>query len=135
MTIEDKQTLKSYFESGDTPTQAQFSILIDSLLGIEEEIADNLTTDSELQALSARQGVALKALVDSMGLRVSSIEELNDTTLGDYLLKADLGGYLAGKAEVSHTHLAANITDLLDLVYSKTEVDTLIANYSAPVNI
>lgn len=130
MTIEDKQTLKSYFESGDTPTQAQFAILIDSLLGIEEEIADNLTTDSELQALSARQGVALKAIVDSMGLRVSSIEELNETTLGDYLLKADLGDYLATKSNIGHTHLASNITDLLDLVYSQEQVDQLIANYS-----
>lgn len=130
MTIEDKQTLKSYFESGDTPTQAQFAILIDSLLGIEEEIADNLTTDSELQALSARQGVALKAIVDSMGLRVSSIEELNETTLGDYLLKADLGDYLATKSNIGHTHLASSITDLLDLVYSQEQVDQLIANYS-----
>jgi|TARA_R100000081_G_scaffold91888_1_gene71417 hypothetical protein len=130
MTIEDKQTLKSFFESGDTPTQAQFAILIDSLLGIEEEIADNLTTDSNVQALSARQGVALKALVDAMGLRVSSIEELNDTTLQDYLLSADLGGFLAGKTDVGHTHLASNITDLLDVVYSQSEVDALIANYS-----
>ena len=130
MTIEDKQTLKSFFESGDTPTQAQFAILIDSLLGIEEEIADNLTADSNVQALSARQGVALKALVDAMGLRVSSIEELNDTTLQDYLLSADLGGFLAGKTDVGHTHLASNITDLLDVVYSQSEVDALIANYS-----
>ena len=130
MTIEDKQTLKSYFESGDTPTQAQFAILIDSLLGIEEEVADNLTTDSDVQALSARQGVALKAIVDAMGLRVSSIEELNSTTLQDYLLKADLSDYLAGKAELAHTHLAANITDLLDVVYSKSEVNSLIENYS-----
>lgn len=130
MTIEDKQTLKSFFESGDTPTQAQFGILIDSLLGIEEEVADNLITDSNVQALSARQGVALKALVDAMGLRVSSIEELNDTTLQDYLLSADLGGFLAGKSDVGHTHLASNITDLLDVVYSQSEVDSLIANYS-----
>lgn len=130
MTIEDKQTLKGFFESGDTPTQAQFGVLIDSLLGIEEEIADNLTTDSNVQALSARQGVALKALVDTMGIRVSSIEELNDTTLQDYLLRADLGGFLAGKSDIGHTHLASNITDLLDVVYSQSEVDALIENYS-----
>jgi hypothetical protein len=130
MTIEDKQTLKSYFESGDTPTQVQFSILIDSLLGIEDDLIDDLVTDSDVKALSARQGVALKAIVDTMGLRVSSIEELNSTTLQDYLLKVDLGAFLAGKAEVAHTHLASNITDLLDVVYSKSQVDALIANYS-----
>jgi hypothetical protein len=130
MAIEDKQTLKSYFESGDTPTQAQFGILIDSLLGIQDEVVDNLVTDSNTKALSARQGVALKAIVDAMGLRVFSIEELNSTTLQDYLLKADLGSFLAGKAELAHTHLAANITDLLDVVYNKSQVDALIANYS-----
>ena len=76
MTIEDKQTIKSYFESGDTPTSAQFGILIDSLLGIEEEIADNLTTDSDVKALSARQGVALKAIVDSMELEFPLLRNL-----------------------------------------------------------
>ena len=129
-----KTTLKSYFETGDSPTQAQFSILIDSLLGIDEEIADNLTTDSEVQALAARQGVALKALVDVLGIRVDSIEALNSTTLQDYLLKADLGPYLAGKSDITHSHLAANITDLLDLVYTQSQIDTLLANHAAGVH-
>lgn len=101
-----KVTLKSYFETGDSPTQAQFSELIDSLLGVEEQLADNLTTDDALMALTARQGVALKALVDTLGIRVSSIEELNNTTLGDYLLRADLGPFLDNKANLNHTHLA-----------------------------
>lgn len=129
MSIETKQTLKSYFESGDTPTEAQFATLIDSLLGIQEEVADDLVTDSSQKALAAKQGVALKALIDALGIRVGSIEELNETTLKDYLLKADLGGYLAGKAEVSHTHLASHITDLLDLVYTKSQVNELIDDY------
>ena len=126
-----KATLKSYFETGDVPTQAQFSELIDSLLGIEEQLADNLTTDDALMALTARQGVALKALVDSLGIRVGSIEELNTTTLGDYLLRAELGPLLDNKANINHTHLAANITDLLDLVYSKQDIDTLLASHAA----
>ena len=126
-----KATLKSYFETGDVPTQAQFSELIDSLLGIDEQLADNLTTDDALMALTARQGVALKALVDSLGIRVGSIEELNTTTLGDYLLRAELGPLLDNKANINHTHLAANITDLLDLVYSKEDIDTLLASHAA----
>ena len=126
-----KTTLKSYFETGDSPTQAQFSILIDSLLGIDEEVADNLTTDSGVQALAARQGVALKAVVDALGIRVGSIEELNSTTLNDYLLKADLGGYLVGKSDTNHTHLASSITDLLDLVYTKAQVQDLVDNHAS----
>lgn len=126
-----KTTLKSYFETGDSPTQAQFSILIDSLLGIDEEVADNLTTDSGVQALAARQGVALKAVVDALGIRVGSIEELNSTTLNDYLLKADLGSYLVGKSNTNHTHLASSITDLLDLVYTKSQVQDLVDNHAS----
>ena len=126
-----KATLKSYFETGDVPTQAQFSELIDSLLGIEEQLADNLTTDDALMALTARQGVALKALVDSLGIRIGSIEELNTTTLGDYLLRAELGPLLDNKANINHTHLASNITDLLDLVYSKEDIDILLASHAA----
>ena len=129
MSIETKQTLKSYFESGDTPTEAQFATLIDSLLGIQEEVADDLVTDSSQKALAAKQGVALKALIDALGLRVGSIEELNETTLKDYLKKAELSGYLEGKAEIGHTHLASNITDLLDVVYSKSQVNDLIDDY------
>jgi hypothetical protein len=129
MSIETKQTLKSYFESGDTPTEAQFATLIDSLLGIQEEVVDNLVTDSSQKALAAKQGVALKALVDALGIRVGSIEELNETTLKDYLKKAELGSYLEGKAEIGHTHLASNITDLLDVVYSKSQVNDLIDDY------
>lgn len=126
-----KVTLKSYFETGDSPTQAQFSELIDSLLGVEEQLADNLTTDDALMALTARQGVALKALVDTLGIRVSSIEELNNTTLGDYLLRADLGPFLDNKANLNHTHLASSITGLLDLVYSKEDIDALLASHAA----
>jgi hypothetical protein len=123
-----KATLKSYFETGDSPTQAQFAELIDSLLGIEEELADDLITESAVKALTARQGVILKTLVDSLGLRVDSIESLNETTLGDYLLKVDLGDYLSGKSDTGHTHFAAQVVDLLDLVYTKEEVAELIAN-------
>lgn len=129
-----KATLKSYFETGDSPTQAQFATLIDSLVGIDEEVADNLVTDSGTQALAARQGVALKALVDALGLRVGSIEELNSTTLQDYLLKADLGSFLSAKSDISHTHLASSITDLLDLVYTKEQVQTLVSDSSSAVH-
>ncbi len=126
-----KAILKSYFETGDTPTGAQFATLIDSLLGIDEEVVDNLTTDSGVKALAARQGVALKTIVDALGIRVGSIEELNTTTLNDYLLKADLGDFLVGKSNTNHTHLASSIIDLLDLVYTKPEVESLLDDHAS----
>ena len=35
MTIRDKATLKTYFQTGDTPTETQFSDLIDSVLSVK----------------------------------------------------------------------------------------------------
>ena len=40
MAVVDKATLKSYFETGDKPTQAQFEDLIDSLITLAQLAAD-----------------------------------------------------------------------------------------------
>lgn len=45
MTVQPKTTLKTYFETGDTPTQAEFEHLIDSFAHI-----DDVPTDAELNA-------------------------------------------------------------------------------------
>jgi hypothetical protein len=36
MTVVNRTTLKTYFETGDTPSEAQFVNLIDSLVALEE---------------------------------------------------------------------------------------------------
>ena len=55
MTAQTKTVLKSYFETGDTPTQAQFEDLIDTIPGALGAIADgdipaSIARDSEVAA-------------------------------------------------------------------------------------
>jgi hypothetical protein len=48
MSIQDKPTIKAYFETGDKPTQAQFAHLIDSAVGklkVPLAFANPLVTD------------------------------------------------------------------------------------------
>ena len=44
MSIETKATLKGYFETNDTPTEAQFASLIDTL-AVDRKITDDKTAD------------------------------------------------------------------------------------------
>jgi hypothetical protein len=53
MTAQDKATLKSYFNTGDTPTEAQFTNLIDSIPGdvgvlVDADIPSAIARDSEV---------------------------------------------------------------------------------------
>ena len=52
---------------------------------VETPIADNLVTDSASVALSAGQGVVLKALVDAKVAKADVVNDLNQTTAGTVL--------------------------------------------------
>jgi hypothetical protein len=58
MAIINRATLKTYFETGDTPTQSQFADLIDSLLAIE-------IADTGLTAISALGGTSKIVVIDA----------------------------------------------------------------------
>ena len=66
------------------------------------DIVDNLTTSSASKVLSAKQGVAIKSLIDTLQ---ASLDELEET--------------LSGKANSGHTHD--------DRYYTETEVDSLLS--------
>lgn len=46
MSIVDRTTLKSYFETGDKPTEAQFIDLIDTLFSLYDDSSDNIAEGS-----------------------------------------------------------------------------------------
>ncbi len=58
MAITDRTTLKTYFQTGDTPTQSQFADLIDSLLAIE-------IADAGLTAISALGSTSKIVVIDA----------------------------------------------------------------------
>lgn len=55
MAVRTKAQLKSYFETGDKPTQSEFEDLIDTLL-VQEQLGDEdvipTITNSEIDALT-----------------------------------------------------------------------------------
>ncbi len=67
-----KATLKTFFETGDFPSQAQFYALIDTLASLLEDVANNLTTTAAGKVLDARQGKALKDLIDTLTTAVNN---------------------------------------------------------------
>lgn len=40
MSTTDRNTLKNYFNSGDTPTEKEFGNIIDSVVNIQEDIIE-----------------------------------------------------------------------------------------------
>jgi len=58
--IENRNILKTYFETGDTPTEGQFGNLIDSMLaGIDNSSLIGVWTDASGRAAMLRPGVTI----------------------------------------------------------------------------
>ena len=90
------------------------------------DIVDNLTTSSTTKVLSAKQGVAIKALIDALQEAVNgkaaashthTISEVTNlqTTLNAKASQSDLDALsdvVDGKTDSGHTHTIANITNL-----------------------
>lgn len=102
MAIEAIAQLKSWFETADKPTQAQFAALIDAMMHrsdgaklalnrveglveamntfatqdqlaeVEVEVVNDLTTGGITKPLSAQQGVVLKGLIDAINALLTS---------------------------------------------------------------
>jgi hypothetical protein len=51
MAVVSRATLKSYFETNDTPTQAQFVDLIDSCFNLNDDNSDNVNNTGTLNRM------------------------------------------------------------------------------------
>lgn len=100
MAAQTRTTLKTYFNTGDTPTETQFANLIDSF--------HNTTDDGT-------------ALTDVTGEAIGSLSDVvvTGTPADNEVLAYDSGGNWinqtaaeAGLAAATHTHVEADITDL-----------------------
>lgn len=80
MSIVNRTTLKGYFETGDTPTQAQFADLIDSCFNLAEDntvvngskIIDGDNTDSYIQIGDSGEKV-IRAIAGASSLDLSEV--------------------------------------------------------------
>lgn len=100
MSIQDAATLKSYFQTGDKPTQSEFGDLVDTLVigphldcGTTSGAANiyNLTADADVTALTAGQTFTAIAHQTNTGACTSSVNGLSSvqiTKLGGTALAA-----------------------------------------------
>jgi len=82
MAQEDRSTLKSYFNTGDIPTEAQFANLIDSFLNLAEDAAPLDASDigTTVQAYSAILAATTAAFTTALLDKLNGIEALADVT-------------------------------------------------------
>ena len=86
MAIQDKTTLKSYFETDDTPTQAQFVDLIDTLLALT---SDNTTAVDSINEATAENGVNMENVIH----KDSKIAQGGTQTEGYIMRRYEVGNW------------------------------------------
>lgn len=150
--MSSRTTLKTYFLTGATPTEAQFSDLIDSVLVLEEDLVDNFLSTSTTDALTANAGKILNDSLTSLDARVVVLENASTSYLSNYYTKAEIDtsldsigtsidgkvsistfnaldttvsgiqSSLSGKTDVGHSHTMSDITDLQPALDDKSSV-------------
>jgi len=95
MTVQSRTTLKSYFISGATPTEANFSDLIDSTL-LVEDLVTTLNSASTTDPLSANLGAVLSESIDALDARVTTLEGAENDFVSNYYTKTEVDNIFAG---------------------------------------
>lgn len=132
MTIADKATLKTYFETGDRPTQAQFSDLIDSTMRSSlTTMANAIENDGVTGILSWTNASTVESIGGAFGL--SLLETV--TTADAFNLLNDLTATIAAITSTM-TYLQNQITDLgalpATIIGDGVTIDsTAFANYES----
>ena len=85
-----KTTLKTYFVTGATPTEAQFGDLIDSSINVVDDVTSSLSSDSSLTVLSSAGAKNLKDALDAVDLRVVTLENADSSFAQDYYNKTEV---------------------------------------------
>jgi hypothetical protein len=160
MSVQSKTTLKTYFVTGATPTEAQFGDLIDSSVNISDDLSSSLSTDSTIKALNLQGAKALKDSIDGVSTRVTALEDSDNayredfydktevdtkiTSVGDTIDALPYPGQIAAldaslsslttevgnKAASSHTHEIADVTGLQSAIDAKASTADLEASQS-----
>lgn len=160
MSVQSKTTLKTYFVTGASPTEAQFGDLIDSSVNISDDLSSSLSTDSTIKALNLQGAKALKDSIDGVSVRVTALEDSDNayredfydkdevdakiTSVGDTIDGLPYPGQIAAldaslasltievgnKAASSHTHTIANVTGLQSAIDAKASSADLEAAQS-----
>lgn len=156
-----RTTLKSYFLTGATPTEANFADLIDSTLVLSEDLTDSLTTSSSILALTASAGKTLNDSLTSLTTRVVTLEGADNSFASNYYTKTEVDTQVSGLnstisaltyssdiaavstrvtalegqsfAEVLHTHAIGDVIGLQDALDTKAST-TYVDSIESSIN-
>lgn len=156
-----RNTLKTYFLTGATPTEANFSDLIDSVLVLSEDLTSSLTSLSTTTALTANAGKVLNDAITAIDTRIVALESAESDFISDYYTKTEIDSQVASinsqigglpysgqitsltsrvvtlesatYAPVSHVHSISEITSLQSELDTKATI-TLVQDYVASLN-
>lgn len=96
------------------------------------DIVDNLTTSDNKKVLSAKQGVAIKGLIDALQLEVDGkSDEGHGHAISDV---SGLQSALDGKASTTHSHKVADISDLTATAAELNYMDGVTSNVQTQIN-
>ena len=108
-----KTTLKTYFVTGATPTEAQFGNLIDSSINVVDDVTSSLSSDSSLTVLSSAGAKNLKDALDAVDLRVVSLESAGIDFAQDYYNKTEVDSKFTNMGQtIDGLPYAGQISDL-----------------------
>ena len=154
MTVQSRSTLKSYFISGASPSESDFSDLIDSTL-LVEDIVISLDSTSTTDPLAASVGKLLNDSISLVSSRVEELENAENNFAESYYNKTEVDGKfaavddvfvalpyagqitdiqsqisninisLSGKADTTHTQAISSIVDLQSTLDTKATIDQL----------
>ena len=121
-----KTTLKTYFVSGATPTEAQFGDLIDSSINVVDDVTSSLSSESTLTVLSSAGAKNLKDALDAVDLRVVTLENAENDFAQAYYNKTEVDSKFTNMGQtIDGLPYAGQIADLTTRVGSS---ETSIAN-------
>ena len=108
MAEQGRTTLKGYFETGDTPTQAQFEDLIDSVPNISDSSVSN-TEFSYLNGVTSAIQTQIDAKQDELTGLTASVTELNYSDGVTSAIQTQLDGKLTDIVEDTTPQLGGNL--------------------------
>ena len=123
-----RTTLKTYFLTGSTPTEANFADLIDSVLVLSEDLTDSLSITSSVVALTASAGKTLNDSITALTTRVTAIEGADNSFASNYYTKTEVDSQVSGlNSTINALPYAGQITAVT------SRVTTLEGRTYAPV--
>jgi hypothetical protein len=89
MTVQSRSTLKTYFITGSSPSESNFSDLIDSTL-LVGDLVNSLASTSTVNPLTAAAGKILNDSITSLTVRVATLESQETDFASNYYTKTEV---------------------------------------------